>query len=317
MASTNKTTHYELSQYIGTDKPTYLTDYNQDMDKIDTGIYGAKSLADINNTAIGNLTNLTTSVKTDLVSAVNEVNGKADGIGTLSSLTTTDKTSLVGAVNEVNGKADNIGTLANLTTTDKASVVVAINEVNSNVGTLANLTTTNKSSSVVAINEVNSNVGTLANLTTTDKTSTVGAINEVKNIIENFNLNNFLNITNITLDNPGSILNSNITVATNNDKSLAKIYGVITFQPNNTGTYTVTIHNSGLTPSTDITINNCGLYRFTNSQGNYIPSSFDINIKTNGDIEITKNVTANIQQTFFLFPMLYFIKDFGDTPLPQ
>lgn len=36
MSSTNKTTNYELSQYVGTDKPTYLGDYNGDMLKIDT-----------------------------------------------------------------------------------------------------------------------------------------------------------------------------------------------------------------------------------------------------------------------------------------
>lgn len=36
MSSTNKTTNYKLSQYIGTDKPTYLGDYNSDMTKIDT-----------------------------------------------------------------------------------------------------------------------------------------------------------------------------------------------------------------------------------------------------------------------------------------
>ena len=35
MSSTNKTTNYSLSQYIGTDKPTYLGDYNGDMLKID------------------------------------------------------------------------------------------------------------------------------------------------------------------------------------------------------------------------------------------------------------------------------------------
>lgn len=36
MSSTNKTANYNLSQYIGTDKPTYLGDYNSDMLKIDT-----------------------------------------------------------------------------------------------------------------------------------------------------------------------------------------------------------------------------------------------------------------------------------------
>ena len=39
MASTNKTTNYELSQYIGSDKPTYLGDYNSDMLKIDTAMH--------------------------------------------------------------------------------------------------------------------------------------------------------------------------------------------------------------------------------------------------------------------------------------
>lgn len=38
MSSTNKTATIELSQYIGTDKPTYLTDYNGDMLKIDNAI---------------------------------------------------------------------------------------------------------------------------------------------------------------------------------------------------------------------------------------------------------------------------------------
>lgn len=45
MSSTNKTTYYDLSQYIGTDKPTYLGDYNADMAKIDAGIHGANDKA--------------------------------------------------------------------------------------------------------------------------------------------------------------------------------------------------------------------------------------------------------------------------------
>ena len=42
MSSTNKTTHYNLNQYVANDKPTYLVDYNADMSAIDTGIYSAK-----------------------------------------------------------------------------------------------------------------------------------------------------------------------------------------------------------------------------------------------------------------------------------
>lgn len=35
MASTNKTTNYTLSQFLGTDKASWLADYNNDMIKID------------------------------------------------------------------------------------------------------------------------------------------------------------------------------------------------------------------------------------------------------------------------------------------
>lgn len=46
MSSTNKTPNYNLDQYIGTDKPTYLVDYNGDMLKIDTAIHSAATSAD-------------------------------------------------------------------------------------------------------------------------------------------------------------------------------------------------------------------------------------------------------------------------------
>lgn len=85
MSSTNKTTNYELSQFIGTDKPAWLTDYNSDMSKIDTGINtaqntatGADGKADSALTNIGTLGNLTTSAKESCVLAINEVDGHAD-----------------------------------------------------------------------------------------------------------------------------------------------------------------------------------------------------------------------------------------------
>lgn len=84
MSSTNKTTNYELSQFLGTDKPAWLTDYNTDMGKIDTGIHtaqttatGADGKATANTTAIGTLSNLTTTDKSSVVAAVNEVNTSA------------------------------------------------------------------------------------------------------------------------------------------------------------------------------------------------------------------------------------------------
>lgn len=85
MSSTNKTTNYNLSQFIGTDKPAWLSDYNGDMGKIDAGLNtaqntatGADGKANANATAIGDLTTLTTTAKTNLVAAVNEVKTSAD-----------------------------------------------------------------------------------------------------------------------------------------------------------------------------------------------------------------------------------------------
>lgn len=49
MASTNKTTGFSLSQFIGTDKPSWLGDYNGDMLKIDTGMLDIKATAEQGN----------------------------------------------------------------------------------------------------------------------------------------------------------------------------------------------------------------------------------------------------------------------------
>lgn len=90
------------------------------------------------NSKVGTLSSLTTTDKTDLVSAINELVGELASIGNLSNLTTTAKTNLVSAINEVDSHADsntsNIGTLSNLTTTEKTNLVGAINEVDELVG---------------------------------------------------------------------------------------------------------------------------------------------------------------------------------------
>lgn len=135
MASTNKTTHYELSQYVGSDKPTYLSDYNGDMLKIDTAINTAKTTADTAQTAA------TTAQTT------------AEGAQTTA---TTAVTNAATAQTAANTAITNVGTLANLETAVKTSAVAAINEVVGNVGNLSSLTTTAKSNLVAAINEIES-----------------------------------------------------------------------------------------------------------------------------------------------------------------
>lgn len=56
MTATNKTTNYELSQFVGTDRPTWLGDYNSDMSKIDQQL--KQNADDIASAAAGGLTSV-------------------------------------------------------------------------------------------------------------------------------------------------------------------------------------------------------------------------------------------------------------------
>ena len=157
---------------------------------------------------IGNMDDLLTTHKDNMVNIINEVYTAYTTldtiIGDMASLDIPDVTSVVAALNvlytAVNNIAEaiieisgDIGDLDDLNTTDKTSIVAAVNEVLSDtndvdnkVGDLDNLTTTDKSSIVAAVNEVLSDtndvdnkVGDLDNLATTDKSSIVAAVNEV------------------------------------------------------------------------------------------------------------------------------------------
>lgn len=137
MGATNTTANYSLSQFISTDKPAWLQDYNGDMLKIDTAINAAKLAAD---TAQSTATN----AQTDATSAVNSVSALAS---TVSSLST--------AIGGINGTLNTITSLIGngVPTTTDQTIIGAINELHSNQGNLANLQTTDKSSLVAAINE--------------------------------------------------------------------------------------------------------------------------------------------------------------------
>ena len=285
MASTNSTTHYELSQYIGTDKPTYLVDYNQDMGKIDAGIYAAKSEADTNATSIGTLSSLTTTAKTDLVSAINEVDGLTDGIGTLANLTTTAKTNLVAAVNELDG---DIGDLSTLTTTAKSSVVASLNEVDGDIGNLSNLTTTAKGSAVAAINEVDSftDYMTLTDYRTVTRTGT-----------------------------SGTSVSGDLNVALNSDGTFGKIYGVIEVT-NPASNPVISYANSGIMGVTEtFRINPAGIVYQNGSYGianviiEIIPPSGS---ETSAKITLRTPIFGNHTYTLVLLPCMYVFKNFGD-----
>lgn len=120
MSSTNKTANLELSQFVGSDKPQWLVDYNGDMSKIDTGVGNVKAQADATDlTVSGQATAITNlqSASSDQASAIAQlqtgVTGNTGSINTINSLigngepTTTDKT-LIGAINELHADIEAI-----------------------------------------------------------------------------------------------------------------------------------------------------------------------------------------------------------------
>lgn len=56
MTATNHTENYNLSQFVGTDRPTWLVDYNGDMEKIDAQL--KQNADDIASATAGGLTSV-------------------------------------------------------------------------------------------------------------------------------------------------------------------------------------------------------------------------------------------------------------------
>ena len=94
MSSTNKTTYYELSQYVGSDKPTYLGDYNSDMLKIDTGLHTAADASDTALTTANAANSVATSASTTASTALSTAQSAST---TASQAQTTAETALTNA----------------------------------------------------------------------------------------------------------------------------------------------------------------------------------------------------------------------------
>ena len=125
MSSTNKTTNYDLSQYIGSDKPTYLSDYNGDMYKIDaqmkvnadniaTAISSASTATSTANSAVSTAN----SASSDAASALSTANSASTTAGNAQSTANSALSTATAAqttANSANSKAEAIASKLNLT----------------------------------------------------------------------------------------------------------------------------------------------------------------------------------------------------------
>lgn len=145
MSSTNKTTYYDLSQYIGTDKPTYLGDYNSDMSKIDAGIHSVYDKATTASqnagsaiTRVNEVEKTTQSHTSAITTLQTDVTGLKDSVKTAQNTATTadnkadsaqqTANSALLTANNASAKADNVNRDVTLWTGSIKNSSVALND---------------------------------------------------------------------------------------------------------------------------------------------------------------------------------------------
>lgn len=102
MASSNKTPHYNLSQFAPTDKPAWQGDYNADMKKIDNGIYAAQNKADSLDASVSEATNKATQ-------ALEKAEAAEDAAENAAALAQEAKTTADNISGDLSGKVNKAG----------------------------------------------------------------------------------------------------------------------------------------------------------------------------------------------------------------
>lgn len=106
---TNETTNYDLPQFVGTDKPTWLGDFNTAMSTIDTGMATNASGISTLGTRVTNAEGIATQASSDvstLTSTVNTLSGNVTTVTTTANNAQSTATSALNTANTANGKAD-------------------------------------------------------------------------------------------------------------------------------------------------------------------------------------------------------------------
>ena len=252
MSASNSTPNYKLSQYTGSDKPTYLGDYNTDMLKIDTNM--------------------------------KRISNKAEGA----------ESGIASATATANQALENANTANTQATTAQATAEQA------------QTSATNAQSTATEAKET----ATEAKETATQAQTTA---NKAESNIEKLNLTNFQTFTRneMTVNNNSINLseNTSITVASNADGSIGKIYGKITGQTSSSELVNVTI-KTFLRPTTQITINPHGILQKTDDRTLW--GTCPVVIDVDGTVTFRAGGVGGQPMALIYFDSLLFMKDFGD-----
>lgn len=105
-ASTNKTTNYELPQFIGTDKPSWLGDFNEAMSTIDTGMHDNATAIDGVESASQTATSTANQALQGVSSLSDTVSSQGSAITTINSTLTSQGT----AISSIDGRVTTLET---------------------------------------------------------------------------------------------------------------------------------------------------------------------------------------------------------------
>lgn len=123
---TNNTSHYNLPQFIGSDIPNPLTDWNDSMQAIDTAMYEIKTQADEIGSDI-------VQDESDISDLQSQANLTDDNITLLNQQTTAARTAATDAQDAANRNASNITTLQQSVANNRTSITQYNNRFNQNV----------------------------------------------------------------------------------------------------------------------------------------------------------------------------------------
>lgn len=126
MGATNHTTNYNLSQFIGTDKPAWLSDYNGDMAAIDTAIKNAATDAATASSTATAASGVASSAANTANTLNTQINTPVTGLAAM----VTDQGSDIANLKSQNG-ADPLQTVSQ-------TLSGAVNELNSDIGAIEN-----------------------------------------------------------------------------------------------------------------------------------------------------------------------------------
>lgn len=136
-ASTNKTANYELPQFVGTDKPTWLGDFNEAMANIDAGMAENASNISAMESAVATASSTASQASQDvatLTSTVSTLSSDVTSVTSTANNAQSTATSALNTANTANGKADTNATAITSLQGDVGDTLVYTDETSTTAG---------------------------------------------------------------------------------------------------------------------------------------------------------------------------------------